>query len=121
MIKVHLKMTQVGTEAERNEAVASLVSSFQQLMVIISSKDGRVTKQKAEEIVAFMDMFAPSSPWTLQLSTVMEVFEHCFVALKERHQNHNEDHLLWFKMKVRFLERLLQKKIHGPIAEIIRQ
>ena len=31
-----------------------------------------------------------------RLSTVMELFDHSFIALKERHQNHNEDHLLWW-------------------------
>ena len=40
MIKVHLKLTQVGTEAEQTEAVASVVASFQQLMAIVSSKEG---------------------------------------------------------------------------------
>jgi len=121
MIKVHLKLTQVGTEAEKTEAVASVVASFQQLMAIVSSKEGRVTKSKAEKMVAFMDQFAPSSPWSLPLSTVMDLFDHSFIALKERHQNYNEDHLLWFKMKVRFFERLLQKKIRDPIPEIIKQ
>jgi hypothetical protein len=40
MIKVHLKLTQVGTEAEKTEAVASVVASFQQLMAIVSSNEG---------------------------------------------------------------------------------
>ena len=31
-----------------------------------------------------------------RLSTVMDLFDHSFIALKERHQNYNEDHLLWW-------------------------
>eukprot|EP00656_Telonema_subtile_P020248 TRINITY_DN2139_c0_g1_i1.p1 TRINITY_DN2139_c0_g1~~TRINITY_DN2139_c0_g1_i1.p1 ORF type:complete len:519 (+),score=116.57 TRINITY_DN2139_c0_g1_i1:269-1825(+) len=120
MIKVYLKLAKIGSEEERGQTVESTVTRFREMMDILASSDGRVSKSKAEKLVVFVDLIAPASTWSLSTATVVQLFDMAFAAVTVRCGSSNsDDKLLWFKLKVKYFERLLQKEIHQPLMSII--